>query len=333
MPRDRKGGSDFVFIVLFGVIIAIVTGGVLAVFYLQQLNVRVGLEAQSLADELARTSFSSLGGGQPKLELPIDVGGSEYQISIEDNRTFVVRITAGRLRGNRYTSQVGVDLQENEGLTPGAKAYFQLSGTRVVVSASPIEVPGENILPTTAATPPNFYDFAKENHRAAAAIIAAYFDVSQNIDAYQENTNSVIVRTGSAMFCVQGYENGENVGLIDNAWVIENIENYAGEFTGVACPSVENAYLSGWLYPPSQALSYLRSRTWQRTSDNFVVVIPGNAKIRAAAAKTNVSTYPTWRIEWQADNYCVLHYRAMPWWWAENDPGFVLQSEPPLEVA
>lgn len=204
------------------------------------------------------------------------------------------------------------------------------SGDLVVVSASPIEAPQENILPTPLGEPLEFYYFARENQREAAAIIAAYFNVFKDIDAYErEDSNTILVRAGSIVLRVQGYENEENVGLVDGAWIISNIENYAGELTGaVPCPSPENAHSSGWLYSPSQALSYLRSRTWRRTNDNSIVTIPSDSLVRAAAATTNVSTYPTWRVEWK--NY-VLHYQAITWWYRDNTPGFVFQSKPELE--
>ncbi len=321
------------FYLLFGTLMAILLA---AVFYMQltkQREFEVGAQAQALADDLARTCSSVLPGQQPTLDLPSQLAGSSYELEIDENRsTFIVWITGGTEEGESYWTVANVEMRvENRGFAPGGKVYFMRSGDLVVISTSPIEAPQENIPPTPSGEPPEFYYFARENQREATAIIAAYFDVSQDIDAYEwESSNSIIVRAGSVLLRVQGYENEEDVGLVNDAWIISNIENYAGELTGtVSCPSPENAYSSGWLYSPSQALSYLRSRTWRRTSDNSIVSIPSDALVRAAAATTNVSSYPTWRVEWE--NY-VIHYQTGPWWHAENIPGFVFQSKPELEA-
>lgn len=298
----------------------------------KQREFEVSAQAQALADDLAKTCFSALAGQQPTLDLPLQLAGSSYELEIDENRsTFIVRITGGTGAGESYWTIANVGLQvENTSLTLGGRVYFMCSDDIVLVSASPIETPPENILPTPSGEPPEFYYFARENQREATAIIAACFDSSRDINAYKwENSDSILVRAGSILLRVQG-ENWENVGLIDNAWIISNIENYAGELTDAfPCPSAENAYLSGWLYSPAQALGYLRSRTWRRTSDNAVVKIPNNASIRAAAVTTNVSTYLTWRVEFES---YILHYQAMPWWYLENTPGFVFQSEPELEA-
>jgi hypothetical protein len=321
------------FYLLFGVLMAILLAGVFFMQLTKQREFEVGAQAQALADDLAKTCFSALSGQQPTLDLPLQLAGSGYELEIDENRsTFIVWITGGTGTGESYWTIANVELRvENTSLTAGGRVYFMCSGDVVRVSASPIEALPENILPTPSGEPPEFYYFARENQREATAIIAAYFDVSRDIDAYKwENSDSILVRAGSILLRVQGYENWENVGLIDNAWIISNIENYAGEFTdSFRCPSVENAYLSGWLYSPAQALGYLRSRTWRRTSDNAVVNIPNNASIRAAAAATNVSTYLTLRVEFES---YILHYQAMPWWYLENTPGFVFQSEPELEA-
>ncbi|MFB0500040.1 MAG: hypothetical protein ACETWO_02010, partial [Candidatus Hadarchaeaceae archaeon] len=313
-------------------LMAILLAGVFFMQLTKQREFEVGAQAQALVDDLAKTCFSALSGQQPTLDLPLQLAGSSYELEIDENRsTFIVRITGGTGAGESYWTIANVGLQvENTSLAPGRRVYFICSSDVVLVSASPIETLPENILPTPSGEPPEFYYFARENQREAMAIIAAYFDVSHDIDAYKwENSDSIIVRAGLIFLRVQENEKWENIGLVDNAWIISNIENYAGEFTDYfPCPSAENAYLSGWLYSPAQALGYLRSRTW-RTSDNAVVSIPNNASIRAAAAATNVSTYLTWRVEFES---YILHYQAMPWWYRENTPGFVFQSEPELEA-
>lgn len=321
------------FYLLFGALMAILLAGVFFMQLTKQREFEVGTQAQALADDLARTCFSTLPGQQPTLDLPSRIAGSSYEVEIEENRSaFIIRITGGTGAGESYWTFANVDLRvENTSFTPGGKVYFMRSGDLVVISASPIEATQENIFPIPSDGPPEFYYFARENPREATAIIAAYFDVTQDIDAYEwENSNSILVRAGSILLRVRGHENEENVGFVGNAWIISNIENYAGELTdAVPCPSPENAYSSGWLYSPSQALSYLRSRTWRRTSDNSIISIPSDALVRAAAVTTNVSSYPTWRVEWE--NY-VIHYQTGPWWHAENTPGFVFRSKPELEA-
>lgn len=298
----------------------------------KQREFEVSTQAQALADDLAKTCFSALSGQQPTLDLPSQLAGSSYELEIDENRsTFIVRITRGTGVGGSYWTIVNVGLRmDNTSLAPGGRVYFMYLDDIVLVSASPIKALPENIFPTTSGEPPEFYYFARENQREATAIVEAYFGVSSDIDTYKWEDNDLIVRSGSILLRVQGYENWENIGFVDNAWIISNIENYAGELTDVLpCPSAENAYLNGWLYSPAQALGYLRSRTWRRTSDNVVVNIPNNASIRAAAVTTNFFTYLTWRVEFE--DY-ILHYQAMPWWYLENTPGFVFQSEPELEA-
>jgi hypothetical protein len=330
----EKGASTFSLIVLFGVILAFLMAFLFITLYNQQLDTRVDEQANALANDIAQTAFSSLSGGQAILDLPRDVGGSPYTIDVQENSIFVVKITGGRRVGNNYSASVNATVVvENQDFSPGGRLYFMRSGDMIIVSAEPIEAenietPTENI----TSTPPQFYYFAKENPQEASAIIAAYYYTLENIIAYQwENENSIIVQTDSGLFRVNGYDNKDNVGLVVNSWIILSVENFVGTLANhTPCPSVENAWKSGWLYSPSQALDQLRGRTWRRVIDNVMVTVPSDATIRAAAATTNISTYPTWRVEWQSDNYYVIHIRPMPWWEEENTAGFVFQSDPEL---
>ena len=344
----EEGDSTFPLIVLFGVILAFLMAFLFISLYSQQLNAQVDEQANALANNIAQTAFFSLSRGQAIFDLPRDVGGSPYTIRAQDNSIFVVTITGGRRAGNNYSASVNAKVVGgNQDFPPGGRLYFMRSGGTIIMSATPIEAenieaPAENISPT----PPQFYYFAKENAKEASALIAAYYYTLENVVDYQwENENSMIVRTDSSVLRVNGYENNDNVGLIENIWLIENswivlsvesLENVENVVSGLLengwenSPSVENAWKSGWLYSPSQALEQLRGRTWRRVIDNVMVTVPSDAIIRAAAATTNVSTYPTWRVEWQSDNYYVIHFRAMPWWEEENTAGFVFQSDPEL---
>jgi len=327
------------FYILFGVIVAAMLAGIFIVQYNRQLEARVDEQAQALANDLARISFTAFSREQPSFLLPRNLGGSDYELSVDENSsTFIVHIKAGRQSGMSYYSAANVSLSiENSNFVPSGGVYFQRRGNNVVVSSSPIAAQGENILPPATATPPEFYGFAKENAKAATAITAAYFAFENYSQAdatgYKIEGDNVLVRISfggeNLYFKVGGYENRDKVGNVDNSWIVTSPtpDNLASVIT---CTSVENAYASGWLYSPAEALAYLRSRTWM--SGDTPVVVPANALVRAAAATTNVSTYVTWRVEWQADVYYVLHYRAMPWWAQENSPGFVFQSEPELEA-
>jgi hypothetical protein len=329
------------FYVLFGVIVAALLAGISIAQYNRQLEARVDEQAQALANDLARVSFTAFSREQPSFPLPPNLGGSDYELSVdENNSTFIVHIKAGRQSGMSYYSTVSVSLSvESSDFAPGGKVYFQRMGEEVVVSSSPIAVQGENLPPPATATPPEFYGFAKENAKAATAITATYFFALENYpqaDAtvYRFEGDNVLVQIsydGENLFGVRvsGYENRDNVGKVDNSWIVASLTISDNLTSPITSPSVENARASGWLYSPAEVLAYLRSRTWRRVSDNLLVVVPADASVQAAAATTNVSTYLTYRVTFEG---YVLHYRAMPWWAQENTPGFVFQSEPELEA-
>lgn len=350
----EEGASTFPLIVLFGVILAFLMAFLFISLYNQQLNAQVDEQANALANNLALTAFTSLSGGQPILELPRDVGGSPYAIAVQEEGIFVVRITGGRMVGNTYSAIVNASLKaDNQDFSPVGRVYFQENTEnrgQIIVSPVPIEnmpaeISGENI----SSTPPSFYlDFARygDNQPEAAAIGAAYFDAlvhnpeKHNIDisGYTwEQENSLLrvqvtsIEENFIMQIIISRENYIDVGGVENAWIIENIENILGNIDNpTPCPSPDNAYRSGWLYSKQDALDHLRSRTWQ--SGGTMVVVPADASIQAAAATTNVSTYPTWRVTFESDGTdYVIFYRMMPWWENDSEPGFIFQSGPELQ--
>lgn len=340
---DHRASSTFPLIVLFGVILAFLMAFLFITLYNQQLDLRVDEQAEALADDLAKTAFTSWSGGQPILDLPRDVGGSTYAIEVQENSIFVVKVTGGRRAGSSYSALVNATVTvENQDFSPGGRVYFMRSGDQIVVSAAPIEAPVENILPVPAGEPPQFYHFAQSNPREAAAIGAAYFEAHErypeendiDVSAYRwENSDSLLARITSgaaplAVLRVTGSENGTNVGKVETAWIVGQVESNGDIGSPTACPSPDNAYRSGWLYSPQGVLNHLRSRTWRRVSDNTVVAVPAGASIQAAAATTNVSTYPTWRVTFES---YVLFYQMIPWWEEEDVAGFVFQSEPELK--
>jgi hypothetical protein len=354
------------FYILFGVIVAAMLAGIFIMQYNRQLEARVDEQAQALANDLARVSFTAFSREQPSFLLPRNLGGSDYELSVDNSTsTFIVHIKAGKQSGMSYYSTANVPLKvENSNFAPGGSVYFRRKVDNMFVSyvaVSSENIKAENIPPQTTATPPEsyfenentFYYFANENVKAATAIAAAYFFALDNLGYPSISGNAPLDAVGYEVvgrpdnILVQlGYRSGDNwenrfgvrvIGeqyndeaapewKIENAWVVTSLnpENFAEELT--PCPSIENADNYGLLYSPAEALAYLRSRTWM-SGDN-IVVVPADAQVRAAAAKTNVSIYPTYRVTF--DNY-VIYYRAMPWWAQENSPGFVFQSKPPLE--
>jgi hypothetical protein len=351
------------FYILFGVIVAAMLAGIFIMQYNRQLEARVDEQAQALANDLARISFTAFSREQPSFLLPRNLGGSDYELNVDENSsTFIVRIKAGKQSGTSYYSTANVSLSEdNFNPVPGGSVYFQRRGDNVVVSSSPITAPPENLLPPVTATPPEFYNLEnnKVYAKVATAIAAAYFSVLENfvrenkpikdennnpldVSGY-ENGEDVLVQIGyrggenifgvEVSFEYKNYESPENIGKVIDAWIVTGLtileENLTGTIVNLSVEniSVENAYASGWLYSPEEALAYLRSRTWM-SGDN-IVVVPADALVQAAAATTKVSTYPTYRVAF--DGY-VIYYRAMPWYWNEDQPGFVFQSDPKLEA-
>ncbi|MCJ7720315.1 MAG: hypothetical protein MUO36_02485 [Candidatus Hadarchaeum sp.] len=343
------------FYILFGVIVAAMLAGIFIMQYNRQLEARVDEQAQALANDLARISFTAFSREQPSFLLPRNLGGSDYELSVDNNTsTFIVHIKAGKQSGMSYYSTANVSLKvENSNFAPSGNVYFQRRGDNVVVSSSPIVAQGENLLPPVTATPPEFYGFAKENAKVATAIAAAYWYALDNLGYPSTSDNAPLDAVGynevvgepDNILVQLGYKSGDDwenlfgVRVIGNqiaedapewkiasAWVVTGLdsENFP-ELT--FCPSIENAWRDGWFYSPEEALAYLRSRTWM-SGDN-IVVVPADALVQAAAATTNVSTYPTYRVTFE--DY-VLYYQAMPWWAQENSPGFVFQSKPPLEA-
>lgn len=340
---DDRG--KIVWRILFGVVMAIMLLGVFLVYLSAQSRFAVGEEAQALANDLSYTCFSAFTQQQPTFELPLSVGGANYEFEVENN-TFVVRVTSGSLRGNEYRSIVGVDLDVRSLPLPGGTLYAQGRPDNVIVAAESIGSPPRGFGEFVAPEPPDFYFFAKENQREAAAIVASYFyarehyPAEENLDipSYKwvgENLLAQVSSDGELMMGsrVLHHENGENVGLVDNSWVVEEVVNVGENVSGtLPCPSVENAVSRGWVYPPSEVIQHLRSRTWQM-QDNTIVSLSENISWHASAVTTNVASYPAWRVEFRSNGTrFVMCFAMLPWAPDENQPGFIFQSKPELEA-
>jgi len=340
---EEKGAHNLPLIILFGAILAMLFAVLFILIYDQQLNAMVDEQARSLADELASTAFASLSGGLHTVELPKDLAGSTYTISVQENSIFVVKILTGRRSGSSYSAVVNATVSvENGNFQPGGQVFFLFSNEVILVSAVPIEPRAEKVIQVISTEPPLFYHFSKKLPREAAAIVAAYFDAvkrhpEENVVvlsyARWEN-NSILIKiregNGISITRVVGKENQTKIGAVENSWVIEILENYEAtdNLSWETCPSPDNAYLTGWLHSPQAVLKHLRSRTWSRVSDNAVVAVPDDAVIKAAAVTTKVATYPVWKV--QFGDYTIF-YQMLPWWENENTAGFVFQSSPELK--
>lgn len=344
------------FYVLASVILAVLLAGVLALHFGAQREAGVDEQAQTLADDISQTCFAALANQQPTYALPNDVGGSDYELSVENN-FIVVTITEGARAGSSYYSSVNSELVvEDDNFVPGGKVYVQGRDNYIVISASPISPPPWEIEPPSEPTPPLFYTWANENiegrQEEAVAIAVAYFyalerhpatkdDKVLDVLAYRVERDAVEVRVGyrgagENEFLLCARTTGElypsQVGEATSAWVVENVENVQGDITdAVDCPSVENASRTGWLYSPSRVLTHLRRRTW-RLEDNTIVVVPENSSWRAAAASVGGRTFCTYRFSFTHENISiVLFFRMLATDPEEPLPGFTFTSEPKLE--
>jgi hypothetical protein len=344
------------FYVLASVILAVLIAAVLGFHFRAQGEVRVDEQAQALADDISSSCFSALARTQPTYSLPGDVGGSRYELTVENN-TIMVKVVEGVRSGRIYYSSVNAELmvQDNE-FRPGGTVYAQRAGDQIIISASPITLPPWEIQQPAVSSPPEFYTWANEDvagrREVTVALVAAYFfslahnPVTKNgkaldVLAYRRDGDVIEVRLG---YC--GSDNSEflqnvrtvgsrdafSVGEVTGAWEVENVEGVLGDITGATdCPSVENTVASGWLYSPSQVLDYLRGRTW-KLEDNTIVVVPEDTSWMAAAAAVGGRTFCTYKFSFTYQNTpVVIFFRMLVTAPEEPLPGFTFTSEPLLE--
>jgi len=342
--------------VLASVIMAVLLAAVLALHFGAQREAGVDEQAQALADDISGTCFAALSRQQPTYSLPSDVGGSSYELRVEDN-TIIVRVIEGARAGKSYYSSVSAELVvEDNGFRSGGRVYVQGRGDRVVISASPIAPPPWEIEQPETPTPPPFYTWANEDvegrQREAVALVAAYFYSAERNPPTRDNKVLDVLayrREGDVVEARVGYRGTEEnefllrvramgrrdysrVGEVTDAWIVENVENVPGDIAdAVSCPSVENAARTGWLYSPSKVLAHLRGRTW-KLEDNTIVVVPEDSSWKAAAASVGGRTFCTYRFSFVHDNIpIVLFFRMLATAPGEPLPGFTFTSDPRLE--
>jgi hypothetical protein len=345
------------FYILASVILAVLIAAVLGLHFRAQAEVRVDEQAQALADDISRTCFAALTRLQPTYSLPGDVGGSRYELMVEEN-TIIVKVVDGARSGRSYYSSVNAELVvQDNGFIPGGVVYVLRMNDQVIISAFPISLPPWEIKQPGTTTPPQFYTWANENvenrREEAVAIVAAYFfslvhnpatkdNKVLDVLAYSRNRDLIEVRVGyrgadniEFLQTVRtgGKQDNLQVGEVAGAWVIRKTESRKGDITDNLkyCPSVENAVATGWLYSPSQVLEHLRGRTW-KLEDNTIVVVPEDASWTEAAAEVGGRTFCTYRFSFTHENIsAVLFYRMLATAPEEPLPGFTFTSEPLLE--
>jgi hypothetical protein len=348
--------EDLPFYILASVILAVLIAAVLALHFRAQGEAGVDEQAQALADDISRTCFAALARVQPTYSLPGDVGGSNYELMVENN-TIMVKVIEEARSGMVYYSSVnaGLEVQDNM-FRPGGTVYAQRAGDQVIISASSITLPPWEIQQPATPNPPEFYTWANEDvagrREAAVALVAAYFfSLAHNpptnggklldVLAYKRNGDVIEVRLGYRgadnnellqIVRTAGSRDASSVGEVTGAWEVENVEGVLGDITGaIGCPSVENAVTSGWLYSSSQVLDYLRRRTW-KLEDNTIVVVPEDAGWMAAAADVGGRTFCAYRFSFTYNNIpVVIFYRMLATAPEEPLPGFTFTSEPLLE--
>jgi hypothetical protein len=349
--------EDLPFYILASVILAVLIAAVLVLHFRAQGEAGVDEQAQALADDISRTCFGALARLQPTYSLPGDVGGSRYELMVENN-TIMVKVIEGARSGRIYYSSVNADLMvQDNGFRPGGTFYAQRMGDQVTISASPITLPSWEIEQPATPSPPEFYTWANENiegrREEAVALVAAYFfSLAHNpatkgnkvldVLAYSRDGNQVDVRLGyrgggyndEFLLSVRaaGRQDASSVGEVTGAWEVENVESMSGDITNaVDCPSVENSVASGWLYSPSQVLDYLRGRTW-KLEDSTIVVVPEDASWTEAAVDVGGRTFCSYKFSFTYENIpVVIFYRMLATAPEEPLPGFTFTSEPSLD--
>jgi len=313
------------------VISALLVGVVLMTIYGRQVSARVEDEASSLISGLSRAAFQSFStGAMSFIELPRSVGGSGYVIEVMDNRYIVLRITDGPLRERKFFSAFTFPLApQSQIFYPGQSVFFLRTGNKLTLNQSRIELSDNLLGPQVYEPPPNFYWFAKNNPMEASGVLAAFFSSGADIAGYGWiNRNTLVVETSENRFFRVDFENepcqkeGWNIISIESVSRIEEIT--VARITDT-CPSVREAAELGWLVPPEQAFASLRSRTWMDSGG--LVRVPPEARIVMACVSSDFGKYPAWQIYFE--NRVVL-FRAVLWWYEDNDPGFLFQSLPKM---
>lgn len=244
------------FYLLFGVILATLMAGILAMQLRVQREAGVDEQAQALADAISRTCFAALARQQVTYNLPDDVGGSDYALEVENN-LIIVRVTSGEREGRRYYSSVGIQLEVLSLPTPGGKLYAQGRGDRVIISSEPLAPPLEEIEAPEEAAPPEFYEWAKGNELEAVALAAAYFYALERYPARWDNGVLDVLgykREGDEVLVHLGYRGLEPS---IESWTQTAREDFeAGQLENVDAGSSPGDVQLLWAYGPTMMKIY-----------------------------------------------------------------------------
>jgi len=318
--------EDFPFVITFVVLSAFLVAMVFLTVYSRQAQAKIEEEATNLLSRLSWSAFQSFSSGVlGTVELPRDLCGYRYSVEVEGS-SFKLTLHEGPLRGKEYVASVPVKLfSENFVLPQGGVVFFRRIGEVLLISTSGEYE--ENIsVRTSTDEPPVFYFFAKSHPREAAGIIAAFLHSGEDIRgfAWMDNSHLGLATEENryliAAFCKEDYA-GWNVESFEAVKISEG----TGMGEAVECPSPAEAFAKGWIISQNLLLASLRSRTW--VDENGPVAMPHEIESSIGLSLTKAGGYPTWRIIFDGR---ILFYRAIPWWYADNDPGFLMQSYPPM---
>ncbi len=319
---------DLPLYLLFGSLTALLLASAFLLQLTSQAREAVDEQAEGLLEAVARAAFSLLPGEETRVDLPPSVGGCGYEFWAEENGLFL-RVLDGIRRGRLYSLPL-LERVEVENSSFRGAVYLRRTEAFLVLSSSPFPPPSHPLPSGGETFPPSFYSFAKEHPIPAAALVEAYSTTGRDPVGYVWESRRVLVFLGENLWLeVRGEESGERVGRVENAWVVEGVGEAEGRAEWEECPSVVEAVEGGWVLLPSRALSEFLGRAWESGGER---VRPENLRVRAAAVRTGVGSFPSWRLDFTSGGRAfVVYWRMVRWWYAENSPGFLMQSEPPLE--
>ncbi|MEM2866465.1 MAG: hypothetical protein QW098_04930 [Candidatus Hadarchaeales archaeon] len=318
---------DLPLYLLFGALTALLLASAFLFQLTAQAREAVDEQAWGLLEGLARSAFSLLPGEETRVNLPPSLGGCAYEFRVEGN-VLRVRILDGVREGKLYSLELAEEVRvENSSF--GGTVYLRREEGGLVLSSSPLPpLPSPSSFSPSSSLLPPFCSLARENPRVASALLLS-FSLYGDPEGYAVRGESVAVRVGGSWLLVGGRETAEKVGAVENAWVVERVEEGSCGGAWEDCPSVGEAVSGGWALTPSQALSEFLGRAWRWENG---VVEPENLTWRAAAVTTAVGSFPAYRFEFSSGGEdFVVYYRMLRWWYLENSPGFFMQSEPSLE--
>ena len=325
-----EGGMDLPLYLLFGALTALLLASAFLLQLTSQAREAVDEQAEGLLEAVARAAFSLLPGEETRVDLPPSVGGCGYEFWAGENGLHL-RVLDGVRRGKLYSLTL-LERVEVENSSFREAVYLRRAEDSLVLSSSPFATPSSPSFPSGGEVPlpPPFYSFAKEHPIQAAALVEAYSRTGREPLGYVSEDGRVLVFLGENLWLeVRGEESGERVGEVERAWVVEEVGEVEGRAGWENCPGVAEAAEGGWVLPSSRALSEFLGRAWKSGGER---VRPENLRIRAAAVRTGVGSFPCWRLDFlSGGREFVVYWRMLRWWYAENSPGFLMQGEPALE--